>query len=42
VYEGKIIMISTEPGNENIAIFLPGNENIAIFLKSGVQYMRRD
>jgi len=30
------------PGNENIAIFLPGNENIAIFLKSGVQYMRRD
>jgi len=35
-------MISTEPGNENIAIFLPGNENIAIFLKSGVQYMRRD
>jgi len=42
VYEGKIIMINTEPGNENIAIFLPGNENIAIFLKSGVQYMRRD
>lgn len=35
-------MINTEPGNENIAIFLPGNENIAIFLKSGVQYMRRD
>ena len=35
-------MISTEPGNENIAIFLPGNENIAIFLKSGVQCMRRD
>jgi len=35
-------MISTKPGNENIAIFLPGNENIAIFLKSGVQYMRRD
>jgi len=26
-------MINTEPGNENIAIFLPGNENIAIFLK---------
>jgi len=35
-------MINTEPGNENIAIFLPGNENIAIFLKSGVQHMRRD